>query len=90
MRQTTLSAGEVAEMDETKNREQRSSGFALMGSRDSGAVKLSNGILMNWHVSKPDTRYPYRRIEPGTFILRINGKDHVFDADEFGKFLRWT
>lgn len=86
MRQTKLSAQEVAELDASKQADTRKSGFKLMSVRDQGNTMLSNGSRVFWHIPKPQGYTHYRSIPPGTF--EIDGK--LFDAEELQKVLRWA
>ena len=86
MKQTTLSAQEVAELDASKQVDARKSGYKLMSVRDQGSTLLSNGSRVYWHIPKPQEYTHYRSVPPGTF--EIDGK--LFDAEELSKYLRWS
>jgi len=86
------SAQQITEMEEAKQKDARKSGFALMGTRDSGRAKLDNGVVVEWHVDRDwseevngiatkDSTVP-----PGTF--KIDGK--LYDAENLRHWLRWA
>jgi hypothetical protein len=97
MRTSKLSIDEIVESEKAKDNRQRSraKGFSKMHERDAGMVRLSNGVLMMWPVPEPEFPdkgihvYP-RRMEEGTFVLKLGNKTYLFDADEFRKSLRWV
>ena len=77
---------ETQELEEHNRRTSRTQGYNLMSVRDAGAAKLSNGVLVRWHVPKPEDYTHYSSIPPGTF--EIDGK--LFDVEELRSFLRWA
>lgn len=101
MIKTRLSEQEVAELDETKQKESRKGGFKLMSVRDMGYHKLSNGITIFWHHPKRESQpgklpdgteiitIASPKVPVGKFGLKIDSKVVVFDTEEFRKFLRW-
>lgn len=92
MRKSTLSAAEIAEMDEMKTKEFRQGGLDLMPIRDAGGARLRNGTVVEWAVA-PNRRKEgalYPNIPDGCFILTIDGKKALFNGEEFRKFLRWV
>ncbi len=96
MRQSKFSAQEVAEMDETKQKQTRNNGFKLMSVRDLGYKKLSNGASVLWHTDNPPTdiqngvEVTQGTIPEGTFGIRVDGQTILFDAEELQKYLRWA
>lgn len=97
MQKSKYSAQAITEMEEAKQKETRSTGFALMGTRDSGRARLSNGVIVRWHTETPpgytvvsdkhgEMEITENTVPPGTFL--INGV--LFDADELRKWLRWA
>lgn len=100
MRKTTLSAQEIAEMDETKRKQTRNKGLKLMPVRDRGKATLSNGITVRWHgVPTPHIigeaggqriEATDRHIPDGMFGIVIKGETILFNAEELSKYLRWA
>lgn len=96
MRKSTLSAQEVAEMDETKQKQTRKSGFKLMSVRDRGHKKLSNGATVLWHTNNPETHslngyeITESTIPNGMFGVKFKDEIILFNAEELSKFLRWA
>lgn len=86
-RQLKQSAEEIAEFNEYKRREDRSSGFGLMAVRDKGWARLKNGVVVNWNVDRPLESGEARDYVPDEMI-KIDGK--LYDADELRSFLRWA
>lgn len=90
---TKLTAADIqqAEQAQANRKQKRSQAFRVMHDRDRGWHRLSNGALIEWHTNTPLEEYvPKTRIEPGTFLLTIEGKRAVFDVEEFRKWLRWV
>jgi len=91
------SAQEITETEEAKQKEARKSGYSLMGTRDSGKARLSNGVIVRWHTEAPsgyivqsdehgEIEVYDEPVPPGTFS--INGR--LYDAEELRKALRWA
>lgn len=92
------SAQQITEMEEAKQKETRNTGFALMGTRDSGVAKLDNGVVVRWPTGRTKWRVQghtsggqevevgEHSLPAGTFM--INGV--LYDADELRKWLRWA
>lgn len=93
MKKTTLSAQEIAELDEINQRVARDAGLKLMPVRDRGYARMSNGTIALWH-GKPWVNevgvVNGQDVPPGTFGIRIEGKNYLFDAEELRKYLRWA
>jgi len=101
MRNTTLSAKDVAEMDEMNKSTLRKTGFKLMSVRDQGSEKLSNGATVLWHTKTPpmqtisrddgpDIEVYSSTIPEGFFGIEVEGKTILFNAEELRKYLRWA
>lgn len=91
MRKTTLNDQEVTEVDEYKRRDRRNNAFGLMRTRDRGWVRLKNGAIFEWPTDRSLEEGEVRTHVPkGHFLLTINGKTTLFDADEFGMYTRWV
>lgn len=100
MRKTTYSEQEIAELDETRKKEARSSGLKLMPVRDRGMARLSNGITVRWHTSTPpkvmyETKHgDITVIDPnvtdGDFVIEHEHGRLIFNAEELRKYLRWA
>ncbi len=93
MLESKTSAQEITEIEEAKQKETRNTGFALMGTRDSGVARLSNGVVVKWHSKNTPWRqatdeisFRDNTVPPGTFL--IDGK--LYDAEELRKTLRWA
>lgn len=78
-----------------ERRRTRKMGFDKMHERDQAWRRLSNGTTMLWHV--PKDRHPIGLLGPvmpnvpeDKFALVINGKEILFDTEEFRKWLRWA
>lgn len=102
MRQSTLSAAEIADRDESNKKETRKSGFSLMSVRDRGFNTLSNGVTVCWNhpkyegdVSVTDdglevsTVYK-SKVPNGKFGMQIGRQFIEFDAEELMRHLRWA
>lgn len=97
MRRGKLTTDEIftAEKAADDRRISRNNGYSLMKDRDMGAVTLSNGISMLWHVPKPDFPeegihvYP-KNIPEDSFILKVGSEEIMFDTEEFRRWLRWA
>lgn len=88
-----LTAAEILKAEEAaeQRRQNRANGFSLMKDRDMGSHRLSNGVLMNWHVPKPkEGDYIWRHIPEDGFELEIDGKRILFNTEEFRRWLRWA
>jgi hypothetical protein len=77
---------ETQELEEHNRRTSRTQGYNLMSVRDAGAAKLSNGVLVRWHVPKPEDYHQYHYVPEGKIV--IGGK--LFDVEELRSFLRWA
>lgn len=94
-RQSKLSAQEVAELDETKQRETRNSGLSLMDIRDRGYAYIRDysggSVTMHWNVHRPLKNGEARRVIPDGKVLFTKGDTEiVFDVEELNKSLRWA
>jgi hypothetical protein len=105
MRRSKLTDADVLKAEQAKDdrKHSRLKGFAKMRERDAGRVRLSNGVFMLWPV--PDdgatgeieldrctvevTTYP-PSVPEGKFILELDGRKWLFDAEEFRRHLRWV
>lgn len=77
----------------------RNRGYRLAkDERDVGWRRLDNGVVVLWHVNKPEIvdldkgevyLYP-EDIPEGSFVLKVDGKRVMFDAEEFRRALRWA
>lgn len=75
--------------DDRKN--SRATGFAKMHERDKSWHRLSNGVIIAWPVNRKIEEGEVRKHVPeGHFLLVINGKEILFDADEFSRWIRWV
>lgn len=96
MRQSKISSEEalVAELATDNRRITRAAGFAKMHERDRGYRLLSNGSMILWHVDKDAEGRALGAVMPNlpsdSFKLIINGKEHLFNTDEFRQSLRWA
>lgn len=97
---------EERELTEYNRLHKRGRALNLARVRDRGWVRLKNNVVMLWPVDKElgktvstitledgekltvTTYPPY--VPDGHFTLEIDGKRHMFDTDEFRKFLRWA
>lgn len=95
----------AAEKAAADRRDTRNRGFAKMHERDQAAKVLDNGVTMYWHVNKELGRetstavvdgkevdiavYPMN-IPEDCFALKIDGKMHLFNLEEFRRWLRWA
>lgn len=97
MRKSKYKAQEITEIEEAKRRETRSTGLKLMGTRDSGRDRLSNGVVVRWHTDNPpsytvitdthgDIEVTENTIPEGMLMLG----DVLYDAEELRKALRWA
>lgn len=100
-RKSTLSAQEIAEMDEMKQSDLRKGGFSLMSVRDRGQATLSNGAKVFWHTNNPPIQEfedpKWGRIEvrdntipEGMFGIELGGKTVLFNVEELRRFIRWA
>lgn len=92
MRKAPKSEQEKLEVEAAGRTDSRKSGFKMMDLRDSGAVRLSNGVYMHWHVP-PKDRSPglaYLNVPDASFVLEFGKKKLVFDGEEFRRWLRWV
>lgn len=100
MRHTTLTAEQIAELDEMnqstfQQRRQRDAGLKLMGTRDSGTARLRNlaggEVRLYWHVNtEADDWEPRRHVPDGTFIIENQDATIALNAEELRRFLRWA
>lgn len=97
MRKSSLTQDEILEAEKAKeNRKQkRAGGLGLAKARDAGSHELSNGVTIKWHVPRPvfpdDGIYVYpAEVPDGKFVLTLDGKNELFDGEEFRKWLRWV
>lgn len=93
MRNSKITAQEVeaAEIAADERRRSRNNGFSLMSVRDRGWTRLNNGVVMLWPTDRePMPGEAITSVPKGKFVLVINGKSHLFDADDFQKSLRWV
>ena len=91
MRKVTQSEQERKEIEAAERAEKRSHGFELMAVRDRGWFKLSNGVGIMWHSDEPLADWEARRYVPdGMFLLNFDGKEAIFDKEEFMRYLRWA
>ena len=95
----------AAEKAASDRRDSRNRGFAKMSERDQSVQVLSNGVTMLWHVNKElrkqegeviiggvpveVTTYRGLDIPEDSFALKIDGKIHMFNLEEFRRWLRW-
>lgn len=103
--QITAEEIEAAERAAADRRDSRNRGFAKMHERDQAVKRLSNGVTMIWHVDRElgkqvstytneageeveVTLYP-PNIPSDCFALEIEGKTHLFNLEEFRRWLRW-
>lgn len=77
---------ETQELEEHNRRTSRNWGYNLMSVRDAGGTKMSNDVVVRWHVPKPEDYYYYKYIPEGT--IEIDGK--LYDVEELRSFLRWA
>ncbi len=93
-----------AEKFQDNRKRTRAIGFQKMHERDQAVATLSNGAQMLWHVDKELNRqvgtmfingktveivtYP-PNIPEDSFGLVIDGKTHIFNTEEFRRWLRW-
>jgi hypothetical protein len=94
-----------AEQASDARHQSRKQGFAKMHERDQAMQTLSNGVTMLWYVDRElnkqegtisidgkDTEitvYP-PQIPEDSFALVIEGRKHIFNTEEFRKWLRWA
>lgn len=86
----------AAELASNDRKEKRQTGFDMMHERDKGYERLSNGTVFAWHV---DPKLQERYLRPGelkknipedSFVLVVDGKEILFNTDEFRQSLRWA
>lgn len=95
MNTSKLSFDEILEAEKVADarRGTRNSGFRLMRDRDLGHQRLSNGVLLEWHVPPPTDfdalpdLYLYPKDIPVGHVA-IDGK--LYDTEELLKYLRWA
>jgi len=91
MRNIAKTEQEKAEIEAAERADRRSGGFELMKVRDRGYFRMSNGVGIMWHSDEPLKDGEARRYVPdGMFVLNINGKEALFDKEEFMRYLRWV
>lgn len=106
MKKTNLTFEEIqtAEKAADDRRKSRKTGFEKMIERDESMHRLSNGVVMLWHVNR-DLMYPYisgtdsegqeykvyqPTVPEDSFGLSIDGKVYLFNLEEFRRSLRWA
>jgi hypothetical protein len=97
-RQSKISSEQAlkAELEANERKEIRATGFEKMHERDKGYEYLSNGTVFAWHVDpKIQERYLKagelkKNIPKDSFVLVIDGKEILFNTDEFRQSLRWA
>ena len=84
----------AAEKAADDRRQSRKAGFDKMLERDSVMHRLSNGAMMLWSVDPKQVKLQaggtWPNIPEDKFMLVIDGKEHLFDTDEFKKWIRWA
>lgn len=93
MRKEKLVVDEIQAAEKAKSDREsgRRDGFSMMKVRDLGWNWFSNGALIEWNTARPLGDGEARTCVPkGSFILTIDGKKTLFDAEEFRKSLRWV
>lgn len=95
MRKSKLTAEEIqaAEKAADDRRISRGHGFSMMEVRDRGWARLNNGAVIIWPVDKEKRLpgVPYLSVPRGHFVLDLGGAGrHLFETDDFQKFLRWA
>lgn len=95
MRKSTLSAQEIAELDEMKRKQTRQSGLSLMPIRDRGQAPLKNyaggKVTAYWNTHRELQDGEARREVPdGMFLIDANGTTLAFNAEELKGLLRWA
>ena len=93
MRKSKISSEDAmaAEIAANEQKENRKAGFQKMHERDRGYERMSNGVSILWPTNREPAEYEaLRNIEPGTFVLVVDGKEVLFDTDEFRQHLRWA
>lgn len=93
MRNSKITAEDAlaTELAANDRKESRATGFAKMHERDKGYEHLSNGVSIIWPTRREPAEYEaLRRVPEGNFVLVVDGKDYLFDTDEFRQQLRWA
>ena len=96
MLKRSLTADEMltAEKAAEDRKQSRKLGFNKMLERDSVMHRLSNGVMMLWSVDPKQVKLQaggtWPNIPEDKFMLVIDGKEHLFDTDEFSKWIRWA
>lgn len=91
MRKVSKTDQEKREIEESERTDRRKGGFELMKVRDRGYFTMSNGVGILWHTDRElDEGEARRYIKDGSFVLNIEGKEAVFDKEEFMRYLRWV
>lgn len=97
MRTSDISVEEVekAEQAVADRVESRKRGFAKMHERDAGGARIRNyiggEIIMYWPtVREPEDGEAMRVVPDNMFLLVVDGKEVLIDAEEFRKHLRWV
>lgn len=97
MRKVSKTEQEKEEITLADRADRRRVGYALMGARDAGSFRLSNGVIMRWPA--PDQRVSIGNdvylvvpngVPEGHFKLTVGGRDFTFEAEEFRRYLRWV
>lgn len=84
---------EAIEMAADDRRRNRNDGFSMAAIRDRGWVHLENGFMMRWNaptIELEEGEFQDNPIPKGYFLLNFQGKNQLFDAEEFRKWLRWA
>jgi hypothetical protein len=90
MRKAPKSEQEIAEIEAAERQDRRKGGFGLMAIRDRGWGRMSNGTVMVWHVDREDDGTLRHDVPDDHFMLIIDGKEKMFEAEEFRRWLRWV
>lgn len=93
MRKTKLSEEEVlaAEKAADDRKRNRANGFSLMNDRDRGFRTFDNGITMLWPTERELIPGEARTYVPSeSFVLVVDGRNYLFDTEDFRKTLRWA
>lgn len=91
----TLSSKDIfqAEKAASDRREGRNNGYKLARDRDQGWARMTNGVLVKWHVPRPDvtSELPDFYVFPPDIpegSVDIDGR--LYDVEELRKWLRWA
>jgi len=89
MRKAPKSEQEKAEIEAAERKDRRKGGFGLMAIRDRGWGRMNNGTIMVWHVDNEEAEAKHD-VPDDHFLLIIDGKEKLFEAEEFRRWLRWV